>query len=237
VIVPAFNEASCIGQTLERLAAAERRFTSSASASVQVVVVDNASTDGTGDLARRAGATVVHEAEHNIGKVRNAGVAAARHDVLVFLDADTLVPSELLLAIAGAMADPGCAGGAVDTLYRPRRLTMRAYLGIWRVIGLAGGMAQGACQFCRRSVFQALGGYDQTQFMGEDVDFYWRLKRLARRRGLRTCFIRDLRVVPSARRFDRWPVWRTLVWTNPLLVLALRRRKAAWTGWYTDAPR
>jgi GT2 family glycosyltransferase len=98
-------------------------------------------------------------------------------------------------------------------------------------------MAQGACQFCRRNVFLELGGFDETQYMGEDVDFYWRLKRLARQRGLRTSFIRELQVIPSPRRFDRWPVWRCLVWTNPFLTLALRHRKAAWRGWYGEAPR
>ena len=164
--------------------------------------------------------------------MRNAGAAIALHDILIFLDADTLVPPGLLLKIAQTMTDPTCAGGAVDTLYRPKSFLLRVYLRVWRVIGLLGGMAQGACQFCRRNVFQDLGGYDETQYMGEDVDFYWRLKRLARQRGLRTSFIRELQVIPSPRRFDRWPVWRCLIWTNPFLVLALRHRKAAWGGWF-----
>ena len=237
VIVPAFNERAYLPAPLQHLDAAARRLDAVGDADVEIVVVDNASTDGTGDLARHAGARVIGEAEHNIARVRNAGAASTVHDVLVFVDADTLVPPELLLAIGEAMSDLACAGGAVDTLYRPRRAVLRAYLSIWRAIGLVGGMAQGACQFCRRSAFQALGGYDETQYMGEDVDFHWRLKKLARRRGWRTCFIRGLQVIPSTRRFDQWPVWRTLVWTNPLLLVALRRRKATWAGWYTDAPR
>ena len=98
-------------------------------------------------------------------------------------------------------------------------------------------MAQGACQFCRRDVFAELGGYDETMYMGEDVDFFWRLRALARRRGSMTCIIRDLPVVPSARRFNTWPLWRTLALTNPLLVLTLRRRRSAWAGWYDRAPR
>jgi hypothetical protein len=45
-------------------------------------------------------------------------------------------------------------------------------------------------------------------------------------------------VVPSARRFDRWPVWRTLIFTNPFLILLLgRRRKSAWGDWYDRPPR
>ena len=237
VIIPAFNEAGYLPQTLEHLAAAEERLKGSADASVQIVVADNASTDGTAELARRAGATVVEEAEHNIGRVRNAGAAVAAHDVLVFLDADTIVPPDLLIRIARAMTDAACAGGAVDTLQRPRSFLLRAYLKAWRVVGLLGGIAQGACQFCRKSVFQELSGYDETLFMGEAVDFYWRLKRMARRRKLRTCFVSDLQVTPSQRRFETWPLWRSLLWTNPFLVLALRHRRRAWSGWYRQAPR
>ena len=237
VIIPAFNEAGYLPETLDRLGAAEQHLKATAPADAQIIVVDNASTDRTAELAQSTGATVVHEAKHNIARVRNAGAAIALHDVLVFLDADTLIPPELLLSIARAMTDPTCAGGAVDTVHQPNSLLLRAYFRSWRVLGLIGGMAQGACQFCRRSVFQELGGYDETQYMGEDVDFYWRLKWLARQRGLRTSFIRELRVIPSPRRFDRWPLWRTLIWTNPPLVFALRRRRTAWEGWYREPPR
>ena len=237
VIIPAFNEAGYILETLDRLGAAEQHFKAIAPAAVQILVIDNASTDRTAELARSAGATVVHEAEHNIARVRNVGAAIALHDVLIFLDADTLVPPELLLRIAQAMTDPTCAGGAVDAVHQANSLLLRAYLRFWRVLGLIGGMAQGACQFCRRSVFQELGGYDETQYMGEDVDFYWRLKQLARQRGLRTSFVRELQVIPSPRRWNRWPLWRTLIWTNPPLIFALRHRRAAWVGWHRDPPR
>lgn len=237
VIIPAFNEAGYIPETLDRLGAAEQHLKAIANAAVQILVVDNASTDRTAELAQSAGATVVHEAEHNIARVRNAGASIALHDVLVFLDADTLVPPELLLRIARATTDPTCAGGAVDAVHQPNSLLLRAYLRLWRALGLIAGMAQGACQFCRRSVFQELGGYDESWYMGEDVDFYWRLRRLARQRGLRTSFIREFQVIPSPRRFDRWPLWRTLIWTFPLLVFALRHRRAAWVGWYREAPR
>lgn len=237
VIIPAFNEARYIPETLARLRAAEERFKAYGHASVQILVVDNASTDRTAELARTAGATVVHEPDHNIARARNKGATIALHDVLVFLDADTQVPPELLLRIARVMSDPNCVGGAVDAVPRPGKLLLRAWLRFWQLSGLVVGMAQGACQFCRSSVFQELGGYDETIYMGEDVNYYWRMKRLARQRGLRTCYIRDLEVIPSSRRFDRWPLWRSLLWTNPLVIFLLRRRSAAWAGWYNEAPR
>ncbi len=237
VIIPAFNEVLYLPETLGRLRVAERHLTARAESMVQVVVVDNASTDNTAQCARSNGATVVLEPEHNIARVRNAGAAVARHDVLVFLDADTLASPDLLLRVALAMSNPSCAGGAVRAVHNPADPLVRAYLGLWRGLALLAGMAQGACHFCSRSVFRGVGGYDETLYMGEDVDFYWRMKRAARRRGLRTCFIRDAQVVPSPRRFDHWPLWRTLIWTNPLLVFLLRRRRGAWGGWYNEVPR
>jgi hypothetical protein len=68
------------------------------------------------------------------------------------------------------MTDPLCVGGAVDRLHQSNSLVVRAYLRFWRILGLIGGMAQGGCQFCRRSVFQEVGGYDEAWCVGEDVD-------------------------------------------------------------------
>jgi len=237
VIIPAFNEANYITETLNRLAAAEQRFKSVADSVVQILVVDNASTDRTAEIARQAGATIIYESEHNIARVRNAGAAKALHDFLVFLDADTLVPPELLIEIARTMTNPICIGGAVDCLHQTNRIVIRAYLRFWRILGLILGAAQGACQFCRASVFRELGGYDETWYLGEDVDFYWRMKRLARQRDMLTLLIRDLQVVPSPRRWDLWPHWRILIQTSPLYNFVLRRHKAAWGGWYKEPPR
>ena len=147
------------------------------------------------------------------------------------------MPDKLLSRIVETMSDATCFGGAVDPDYRPIKLTVKVYLKIWRILGKLTGMAQGATQFCRRDLFLALNGYDETLFMGEDVDFYWRLKRIAKQQNGSVVFIEDLRVVPSTRRFDQWRLWRTLIWTNPLFILLFRRRRKCWHGWYKAAPR
>ena len=67
-------------------------------------------------------------------------------------------------------------------------------------------------------------------WIGEDVDFYWGLKRFARRTGRTVRFIRSPRVRPSCRRFDKWPLWRTLVWTNPLFIWLFRRWESGLEG-------
>jgi glycosyltransferase involved in cell wall biosynthesis len=237
VIIPAFNEEAYIGATLRSLNRAIALLSEQEIISAEVIVVDNDSVDLTASVARDFGATVIRETQHNVSKVRNAGAESAGGDVLVFVDADTIVPDKLLRRIVDAMAEPACIGGAVDTNYRPAKLMSKIYLQGWRIIGKLAGMAQGATQFCRKDAFFELKGYDETLFMGEDVDFYWRLKRLAKRQNNSISFIEDIQIVPSARRFDQWGLWRTLIWTNPLFILMFRRRKKTWHGWYKAGPR
>ncbi|MFL6227467.1 MAG: glycosyltransferase [Pyrinomonadaceae bacterium] len=237
IIVPAYNEEKYVGRTLASLKQAERLLLHETGVPIEIIVVDDASTDSTAAVARSFGAVVFPEPTHNVGHVRNAGASRAGGDILIFVDADVIVPESLLCRIHEAMSDGHCLGGAVDTDYQPAKFSVKVYLGMWRLVGRAAGMAQGATQFCRRDVYASLGGYDETLYMGEDVDFYWRLKRLAKQRGSYVRFIEDLRVSPSSRRFDTWLFWRTLVWTNPMFILAFRRRKRVWSGWYGATPR
>lgn len=237
IVIPAYNEAAGLGETLADLNRARTFLERKNKIQSEIIVVDNASDDATAEVARASGATVVFEKQKSIARARNSGAHVSTGDVLVFVDADTIVPDRVLWRIAEAMSEAPCFGGAVDTDYRPRKLTVKLYLRCWRMLGKLMGMAQGATQFCRRDSFTALNGYDETLFMGEDVDFYWRLKKYAAGKNGRIVFIEDLKVVPSTRRFDQWPFWRTLLWTNPLLILLLRRRKTSWQGWYRSAPR
>jgi glycosyltransferase involved in cell wall biosynthesis len=82
-VIPALNEAGSIAQVVGRLRNQQAALLES------IVVVDNGSTDGTGDIARRAGAHVVREERRGYGYACKAGVLAAREaDVIVLLDGD-----------------------------------------------------------------------------------------------------------------------------------------------------
>ncbi|MCY4510840.1 MAG: glycosyltransferase [Acidobacteria bacterium] len=237
IVVPAFNEEAYLTPTLESIRAAADEARASSGVDVDVIVVDNASADGTAALARDLGATVVHEPVQGISRARNAGARRAAGDVLVFFDADVVVPRAVLAAICAAMRDPTCVGGGVDVDYRPRRSFVRLYLRLWWFLARAVGMVQGAAQFCRQDAFAEVGGYDESVWMGEDVEFHWGLRKLAGRTGRNVRFLREPRVTPSCRRFDKWPVWKILVWTNPVVIGLFRRRKAVWRGWYSSAVR
>jgi glycosyltransferase involved in cell wall biosynthesis len=84
VVIPCLNEAETIAEcvTTARAVLDENGFTG------EVIVVDNDSTDGSGDLARAAGAVVVNEPRRGYGSAYLAGLAAAQGDYIVMVDAD-----------------------------------------------------------------------------------------------------------------------------------------------------
>src|SRR5260370_18430269 len=83
VIVPAFNEVKLIAATLRSIRAATAAFASLGWDS-ELIVCDNNSSDGTADLARTEGATVVFEPINQIARARNRGAAAATGQWLLF---------------------------------------------------------------------------------------------------------------------------------------------------------
>lgn len=228
VIVPAYNEERYLPATLaciERARACVRES--------ELIVVDNDSGDRTPTIAASAGARVVHAAQHNVSHVRNVGAHASTGDVFVFIDADTLIPETLLENIATSMEDPRCLGGAVAVEYADvRHVWTRLYLWVWQGLAILFRLRQGAAQFCRRSAFDALRGYDESLFMGEDVDFHWRLSRLAKKDGGALRFITGLKVGTSSRRFHRTGLLKTLFFTHPVIIYLNRRRPTFWKDWY-----
>lgn len=207
-VVPAHDEEAVLGPTLEALIAAAR----AAGPPFEIVVADDASTDRTAEVAREHGARVVRVEHRQISRARNAGARAARGGVLVFVDADTLVPADTLRA-ALARLDAGWVGGGARTAFdggpRGVRWTVGAFVALLKALRLASG----CFLFCRRADFDAVGGFDESLYAGEEL----RLSRALGRRGtfrvlpdpvvtssrkIRTHTVREL-LLPALR-----PLWK-----------------------------
>ena len=232
VVVPAYNEEKLLPETLLAIGRATTDLSS------EISVVDNESTDKTARIASDFGARVLTESERNIAKVRNTGAQAASGDVLIFIDADTIVTAELFRKIAAAMRDEKCFGGAVAVEYGEfERKWMRYYLYGWKFWEKFFNMKQGAAQFCRREVFEDLGGYDTGIYVGEDIEFYWRLTKFARANKGHLFFVQSPTVKTSARRLDKISFLKTFILMNPIYIRLLWRKKAFWKFWYEKTVR
>jgi glycosyltransferase involved in cell wall biosynthesis len=183
IVIPAFNEARLIQQSLHSVAesiAANRTpgFTS------EIIVVDNNCTDNTAELARQAGARVVFEPINQIGRARNAGAAHATGDWLLFLDADSLLSPDLLADIIRVI-ESGKYVGCGSTL-RMDGLPWWANvtLLVWTGASILFRWAAGSLIVCRRDAFQEVGGFDQSLYALDEVRLSKQLKQWGRRHGL-----------------------------------------------------
>ena len=91
IVIPALNESEGIEKTIKTIPLSELN---NMGYDVQVLVVDNGSTDDTGDIARRAGAEVVFEPKRGYGHAYKAGFAGATGDIIATSDADATYPME-----------------------------------------------------------------------------------------------------------------------------------------------
>ncbi|MBS0154956.1 MAG: glycosyltransferase [Nitrospira sp.] len=183
IVIPAFNEARLIQQTLRSVATSVAAHTKPDFTS-EVIVVDNNSSDNTADLARQAGARVVFEPINQIGRARNAGATQATGDWLLFLDADSLLSPELLADIL-RMLESGKYVGCGSTL-RMDDLPWWANLTLqlWTTTSVFCRWAAGALVVCRRDAFQAVGGFDQELYALDEIRLSKQLKQWGRQRGL-----------------------------------------------------
>ena len=230
-IVPAWNEAVGIRATLDSLRAAGESL--GPRWSWEILVVDNASTDGTTAVAMASGARVVPEPHRQIARARNRGAGEAGGRFLVFVDADTLVAPELVREAVEALVSGAVGGGSILDCPDADPASARV-VGLWNRVSVGLGLAAGAFVFCRREAWAATGGFDETRYAGEEVFFSMALKRWGRARGRDFCVLTDHPVRTSARKFsDGWGRLRSLA--QMLLLMAcppLARTRWACFSWY-----
>ena len=209
LVIPAYNEEKYIVPTLESVTAAKGKFERATGERVEVIVVDNASTDRTAELARGYGCEVVGFERHQIAAVRNAGARAARGEYIAFVDADrSIVPEDLFLEIAGNLGDANVYGGGSG--FRPEAWNIRIWLLVMFFRATSWLLGVGCVlYYMRRSDFEALGGWNERMYAAEDVELSFRMKRAARRSGRRLRHLRGKTSV-CVRKIHMLPPLRTL---------------------------
>lgn len=211
VIIPALNEEKFISATLESV----RKQTYK---NLEIIVKDGLSNDKTVATAEKYADKVISEKDVSAGDARNQGATNAEGDVLVFIDADTLLPSDTVEKIAKDFEKPNVT--LVFPKYLPKKEVLemegrkvqmpRRLDTFWfsvenlvrrYVDKYAGGM----CMACDAEIFKEIGGFNKTLKVCEDIEISYRL----RRRGYAICD-NSMIAYPSARRYAKMGFIKTL---------------------------
>ena len=194
IIVPMLDEAAQLPELFAHLLPLQK-------AGCEILLVDGGSTDGSAQLARLAGFTVLDAAPGRAVQM-NAGAARAGGGALLFLHADTRLPFGAQHLITASLARS--EWGRFDVYITGRPWMLRVVSFMMNLRSRLTGIATGdQAIFVNRSVFRQLGGFPVQPLM-EDVALCRLLKALARPVCLRQC------VKTSGRRWETRGVWRTI---------------------------
>ena len=207
-IVPAFNEELELGRTI----AAIRDAAESTALPYEVIVVDDGSTDATAHIARECGAQVVPIQRRHIAAARNAGANVARGEILFFVDADTRISAAHTSGAIKALEAGSSGGSARIRVDGVVPLWARIFVRLFCIFYFANKLGAGAFLFTTRKNFDAVGGFDERLFIGEEVFFSMALGKLGPFRILRDPILtsgRKLRMY-SARKILSRSFWIVL---------------------------
>jgi GT2 family glycosyltransferase len=237
VVVPAHNAAATLAACLDALLASSHE-------AFEIIVADDASTDGGAELSRARGVRVVRlESRSGPAAARNRGARAARGSILVFVDADVLVREDTLARISAQMnvhAEIAALFGSYDDAPAAESFVSQ-YKNLYHHFVHQESRAEAAtfwagCGAVRREAFARVGGFDERRYRQpsiEDIELGYRL-RVA---GCRILLDKDLQVKHLKRwtfmsllnadiRDRAWP-WSRLIFERGALIndLNLRTRE------------
>jgi glycosyltransferase involved in cell wall biosynthesis len=169
VIVPLYNRAHLIARALRSVESQTYR-------NWELIVVDDGSTDGSGDVvhAEFPSAVLIRQENRGVGAARNTGIAAAQGECISMLDSDDEYLPEHLESRVAALYDGAQPADLLAGGIEVVGLTTHVvdYYDPTKLVDLADCVTGGSL-FGRTEIFRALGGFNDARY-GEDTDFWIR---------------------------------------------------------------
>jgi glycosyltransferase involved in cell wall biosynthesis len=179
--IPARNEEKNLPQTIKAI----QKACIKAKTEFEIIVCNNNSTDATEAVAKKLGAKVIPLAEPNISKARNTAARAAKGDILIFVDADTVlkdtVVGETLIALENRRYK------VVTQIARHKKYPNLTSYGVWfyNTITILTGIGSGHFVGIKKASFKELGMFDEKVFAYEDILFYKKARKLFGARSIK----------------------------------------------------
>lgn len=202
VVIPAFNEAKFIKKTINSVIRSSTLYPGP----IEIIVVDNNSTDATARIARKSGARVVFEPKNQIARARNTGAKAVLGKYLVFLDADTTIVGDILSKVAQHLSSGTVIGGGAWVI--PDSGWFGRF--IFHLINISlsfKNITIGPFLYCNREDFEKVGGFDEAYYAAEEFSLAKRLKKEGKYQNKKWKIIKyskSHKIVTSNRKFQRF---------------------------------
>ena len=216
IIIPVLNEERRLAENKERLASLLQE-------GHEILVVDGGSQDDSVNIARALGCRVLCTRASR-GRQLGSGANHSKNDILLFLHADTHLPSHATQAIAQALARPGQPWGRFNVRFSNPRPVFRVIAWFMNKRSCLTGIATGDhALFIKRELYFSCGGYMNIPIM-EDVELCQRLKKTASP----VCLSEE--VVTSSRRWEQNGILKTVLvmwWLRLMFFMGQSPRKLA----------
>lgn len=178
VIVPCYNGAAFLEEAL-------RSALAQSYAGVEVVVVDDGSTDSSPEIARRFPVRYIHQENRGLSEARNTGIRESRGSYLVFLDADDrLKPKAIETGLEALALHPDCAMAVGDHVFIAANGSYLANStkegpveSHYAALLKSNFIEMISSVLFRRSIFDTVGGFNATLRVAEDYELYLRIAR------------------------------------------------------------
>jgi glycosyltransferase involved in cell wall biosynthesis len=200
IVIPAHNEEQFIEGCIKSIFKNCTHF----NINPEVIVVLNRCTDHTGEIAARLGAKLISNDSRNLAMIRNLGIKNAKGDIIITIDADSIITKEYLSEFVSNIESGKFAGGGTRVEFNrksPGIISTKMMLDLYVQFS---GLSCGAFWFYKK-YYNDINGFNEKLHFGEDIDFAKRLKKYAKSINLKYGI--SGKIITSTRKFDKYGDW------------------------------
>lgn len=202
IVIPAHNEEKYITKCIESVNDSSKI----ANVDVEIIIVLNRCKDNTEKIAKSLGAKTIKDDIKNLSHIRNTGIKLAKGEIIMTLDADSLVSKNLISEVLRLVKTDKYVGGGVRI--KPERKSLGLFFTdlFLRLNLFVMGVSAGSFWFKKKD-FEKINGFNEKILIAEDLDFAKRLKKYGKTKNKKFNNSKKSFIITSCRKFDKYGDW------------------------------